>query len=80
MAEDPTTRRSPVEQWQEKVGKAIGDAATQIEHETERLVTYLNDEVVPAARQHSSEALRKASQKLAEFATYLEDKEKKKGS
>jgi hypothetical protein len=36
------------------------------------LVVYLNDEVVPAVRAHSSKALRVAAGKLAEFADYLE--------
>ena len=37
-----------------------------------RLGYYLNDEVVPAVRTHSTRALRVASQKLSEFADYME--------
>jgi len=33
----------------------------------------LNDEVVPAVRQHSTKALRIASQKLAAFADSMEE-------
>jgi hypothetical protein len=32
----------------------------------------LNDEVVPAVRQHSTKALRVASEKLAQFADYMD--------
>jgi len=35
-------------------------------------IKYLNDEVVPAVRQHSTKALRVASEKLSEFADYME--------
>jgi hypothetical protein len=35
-------------------------------------IKYLNDEVVPTVRQHSTKALRTASQKLAGLADYME--------
>ena len=50
----------------------IADFAERLEKETAELITYLNNEVVPAVRTHSSKALRVASGKLAEFAEYLE--------
>ena len=43
-----------------------------LDREAERLITYLNDEVVPAVRERSSRGMRVASQKLAEFADYLD--------
>ena len=46
------------------------------EKETAQLVTYLNDEVVPTVRTHSSKALRTAAGKLAEFAEFLEKQQK----
>jgi hypothetical protein len=36
------------------------------------LITYLNEEVVPAVRKHSTKALRIAAQKLAHFADFME--------
>ncbi len=56
-----------------KVGKAIGD----LDKEAERLITYLNDEVVPAVRQHSTRALRTAARELARVADYMDRKQKK---
>lgn len=44
--------------------------------EAEKLIAYLNDEVVPAVRQRSSSSLRKAAEKLAAFANYLESKQR----
>jgi len=36
------------------------------------LIDYLNEEVVPAVRQHSTKALRVAAEKLAALADFLE--------
>jgi hypothetical protein len=61
----------------EKVGRKIGETVNQIEREAEKLIGYLNSEVVPAVRQESTSALRTAAQKLAEFADYLDDQKRK---
>ncbi len=55
-----------------KANQKIADFAERLEKETADLIAYLNNEVVPAARAHSTKALRVASQKLNEFADYLE--------
>jgi hypothetical protein len=54
------------------VGQTIGEAAERLEKEIPEFIKYLNDEVVPAVRTHSTKALRVASQKLTEFADYME--------
>jgi len=69
----------PPEEWGERLGRKIGETVGELEQETERLIAYLNAEVVPAAREHSTRALRTAAQKLAEFADYLEDQKRKQG-
>lgn len=61
-----------VEDASARVGQTIGEAAERIEKEIPELIKYLNDEVVPAVRTHSTKALRVASEKLAEFADYME--------
>jgi hypothetical protein len=43
------------------------------DEEAERLIGYFNDEVVPAIRSHSSEALKIASRKLSRLAELLEE-------
>jgi len=55
-----------------RVSQTISDAAERLEKEIPEFIKYLNDEVVPAVRSHSTKALRTASQKLAEFADYME--------
>ena len=64
----------------EKVGRKIGETVNQIEREAEKLISYINSEVVPAVRQESTSGLRTAAQKLAEFADYLDDQKRKQGS
>jgi hypothetical protein len=61
-----------VEDASARVGKTVSDAAERLEKEIPEFIKYLNDEVVPAVRSHSTKALRVASGKLAEFADYME--------
>jgi hypothetical protein len=61
-----------VEDASARVGQTINEAAERLEKELPELIKYLNDEVVPAVRTHSTKALRVASEKLAEFANYME--------
>ena len=55
-----------------RINRSVANIAETLEKETASLVIYLNDEVVPAVREHSSKALRTAAVKLTEFADYLE--------
>ena len=55
-----------------RFNRSVANIAETLEKETTELVNYLNDEVVPAVRAHSSKALRSAASKLADFAQYLE--------
>ena len=61
-----------VEDASARVSKTVAETAERIEKEIPEFIKYLNDEVVPAVRQHSTKALRVASEKLAEFADYME--------
>jgi glutamyl-tRNA reductase len=65
-----------VEDASARVGKTVADAAERLEKEIPEFVKYLNDEVVPAVRQHSTKAMRVASRKLNEFADYMEQAER----
>lgn len=60
----------------ERVGRKIGETVGQLEKEAEKLISYINAEVVPAVRQESTVALRNAAKKLAEFADYLDDRKR----
>ena len=61
-----------VEDASARVSKTVAEAAERIEKEIPEFIKYLNDEVVPAVRQHSTKALRVASVKLTELADYME--------
>jgi hypothetical protein len=61
-----------VEEASGRVSQTIGEAAERLEKEVPEFIKYLNDEVVPAVRTHSTKALRVASKKLTEFADYME--------
>src|SRR5580698_11615718 len=61
-----------VENASARVGKTVSDATERLEKEIPEFIKYLNDEVVPAVRTHSTKALRTASQRLTEFADYME--------
>jgi hypothetical protein len=65
-----------VEDASARLSRSVTNIAETIEKETADLVGYLNDEVVPTVRTNSSKALRKAAEKLAEFANYLETHQK----
>jgi len=65
-----------VEEASARINLSVANIAASLEKETSELVTYLNDEVVPAVRTHSSKALRIASEKLIHFADFLETQHK----
>ena len=58
----------------EAAGKKLGRSLqeTGLDKEAENIISYLNDEVVPAVRSHSTQALRTAARKLAQFADYMD--------
>ena len=61
-----------VEGASKRVSQPLNDAADRLEKEIPEFIKYLNDEVVPAMRTHSTKALRVASKKLSEFADYMD--------
>ena len=56
--------------WNEKVQ----DAADRAESEVRRLIAYMNEEVVPDVRKHSSTALRAAAEQLQSLAKRMDDR------
>lgn len=65
---------SPFEDFGRKVDEHINNVTPRIEEEVRKVITYLNDEVVPKVRQNSSEALRIAADQLRKLADHLERK------
>ncbi len=63
----------------EKLDDVLGGASKRVEEEAQMLIKYINEELVPAIREHSSNALRIASEKLNQAAELMEaDKRRKK--
>lgn len=60
-----------------KLNNDIGEATQKLEQEGEKLIAYLNQEVVPAIRGNSTKALRVAADKLHQLANYMEQKNSK---
>lgn len=69
--------KSSFEDFGRKLNSEIGEATRKLEQEGEKLITYLNDEVVPAIRSNSSKALRVAAEKLSQLAGYMEHQSRK---
>jgi hypothetical protein len=61
-----------VEDASARVSQTINEAVERLEKEIPEFIKYLNDDIVPTVRSHSSKALRGASEKLAALAKYME--------
>jgi hypothetical protein len=62
----------------ERLDDMLGDTTHRIEEETQKLIAYINDELVPAIRDHSSAALRIASEKMKQAADMMEANTRKR--
>ncbi len=62
--------KTPKRPWEQR----LHEAAATIEDELRRVVTYLNNEVVPEARENGSVALRKAAAELERLARKMDDR------
>ena len=55
-----------------RFNQKVAEVTETAEKEMSEIIDYLNREVVPTVRQHSTQALRIASEKLAKLAEYME--------
>jgi len=62
-----------------KGGRPFTTAGQKLDDVSKLLIDYINDEVVPMVRDHSSKGLRIASDKLKDLADYMESAQQKKG-
>ena len=67
-----------VEEASARLNKSVAEMTEMLEKESAEVITYLNNEVVPAVRTHSTKALRIAAEKLRRLADYM-DETKSKG-
>jgi hypothetical protein len=72
--------RSTFENFGRRVDAQFGKVGPRVEDEVKRVITYLNDQVVPQVRQNSSSALRMAAEQLGRLADYLEEGRKAQGT
>jgi len=71
-SESDPKRKVSFERFGRKLDEEFGDAARKLEQESDRVITYLNNEVVPAIRNRSSKALRVAAEQLQKLAEYMD--------
>jgi glutamyl-tRNA reductase len=76
VTEPNKNARRPFQTAGERLDDLLGDASARIEEETQTLINYINDELVPAIRQHSTNALRVASEKLQQAADHMDSRKK----
>jgi hypothetical protein len=64
---------APKRPWEQR----LHEAAATVEDELRRVITYINDEVVPEVRQNSSAALRAAAAEMERLAQRMDDRAKR---
>ncbi len=78
MNESNKNARRPFQTAGEKLDDMLGDTTARIEEEAQLLIKYINDELVPEIRQHSTKALRIAADKLAKAADHMDSSKQNK--
>jgi hypothetical protein len=71
-SQDDPTRKATFENFGRKMDQEFGDAAQRLEQESERLIAYINNELVPAIRAKSSKAMRNTAEQLHKLAEKME--------
>ncbi len=69
-----TAPNGTFERFGRKVDNSMKDAAPKFDAELQRVLRYINNEVVPDVRRESSNALRIAAEQLRKLADYMESK------
>jgi hypothetical protein len=59
-----------------KMDEHFGGCGDKLEEDVKRVITYLNERVVPEVRENSTKALRIAAEQLARLADHLESTRK----
>jgi len=72
MVQDPGSAKSRFEEFGRKIDERVAEGVPRVEEELKKVITYLNDEVVPQVRQNSSQALRVAAEQLRRLAERLD--------
>lgn len=70
--QDGPKTKARFERFGRKLDAEFSEAAQKVDREAEKVIAYLNDEVVPAIRTHSTKALRVAADQLNKLAEYMD--------
>jgi hypothetical protein len=66
------TSNGRFENFGRKMDEHFGACGDKLEDDVKRVITYLNDKVVPEVRENSTKALRIAAEQLSRLADHLE--------
>lgn len=66
------TSNGRFENFGRKIDEHFGVCGDKLEDDVKRVITYLNDKVVPEVRENSTKALRIAAEQLSRLADHLE--------
>jgi hypothetical protein len=72
MSQQDGPKNAPFERIGRKLDAEFSEAAQKVDRESERVINYLNNEVVPAIRNHSTKALRVAADQLNKLAEFMD--------
>ncbi len=72
MADQATQATGRFENMGRKLDEHFGGCGDRIEEDVKRVITYLNEKVVPEVKENSSKALRIAAEQLARLADHLD--------
>ena len=70
--DDSSSSRKQFEDIGKKLDRNLSGLSKKVEVEAQRIIAYLNDEVVPAIRVNSSKGLREAAEQLKKLADSME--------
>ena len=66
------TGKRPLENMGRKLDEHFGGCSERLEDDVKRVITFLNEKVMPEVRENSTKALRIAAEQLARLADHLE--------
>ena len=76
MKKDSSSRASRMEETGRTIGRTLGEAERRMHEELQRVIDYLDKELVPTVRNESSRNLRVAAEKLTKLADYMDQQRK----
>jgi hypothetical protein len=76
LKKDSASSASRMEETGRTIGRTLGEAESRMHEELQRVIDYLDKELVPTVRNESSRNLRIAAEKLTKLADYMDQQRK----